>query len=182
MLSRRLRLDVDSRERRWDVGDLAVKPERGMALGAVGLDRLHLVRCPVILQAATHEQLVKPLEPAQASIVHQVHELRVDRTVPDRRLPAQVVSRVLPLPDPHSAGRKDGKGQDPVIDLDQIHPVAATASKRSFGHAPRRRGRAAELGSRDREGVDPMIARDVRQRERGHVYEHPMLLPQLKQR
>ena len=80
---RRFGPDVDGHIRRGDVGDLAVEAEGRVGLGAVGLDRLHLERRPVVLEPAAGQQLVETVEPAQAAGRGQVHERRVDRPVGD---------------------------------------------------------------------------------------------------
>ncbi len=155
----RVGVDVHGHVRGGDIRDPAVQPEGRAAFRE---------RCPVVLQPAAGHQLVEAVEPAQAAGRRQVDEPGMDRPVGDRRLPAQDVPQVEPLPQAHAPGRHDREPQRAVIHDDEVDPVAPAAPQPSLAHRPGGRHGQPQLRSVDRQALDPQLVRYVCQCECRH--------------
>jgi hypothetical protein len=116
----------------WSIGDPAV--ERILENSA-SVE----FRCPVALQTAADNQLIKTIQKTQAARVGQRHELRMDRSL-DGRLPADVDRARLPtlaqppFPNAHPPRRQHYEAESTVVDFDAIDSFSKSASHSRLTH------------------------------------------------
>ena len=91
--------------------------------------------CSVALQATSHQQFIKAVEPAQPTGFSEIDLARVNRAA-DRRLPAQAIVTRGDLPDPHTPGWHHRDLDRAVVDLDHIHPVATATPQGPLADRP----------------------------------------------
>src|SRR5262249_25845997 len=114
--------DVESHERCRDVGDFAMKTVERVAFGPIGICGFDAIGRAVVLKPAPCQEFVETFKPTESAPVHEVHEGWIDRAVLGWRIPADAISLIVPLPDPHASRWNHREGKNSRIHLDEIDP------------------------------------------------------------
>ncbi len=106
-------------------------------------------------ESAVGQQFLKASQPAQATRIARSNQRRVNGA-PDRRQPAEVEAVTVGLPESHATCGEDRHFQAPVVEFDDIDPVARSAADGPFFD---RRHTTSIVVSDGREGggLDPKL-------------------------